>query len=93
MIQASGQGDTILVSIEDRGRSVAQENLDMLLTPFAITHDMGAGIDLALCRAMLEKQDIPLAVTAPPEGGILYTITLPTRKEEQPNEQITCSRR
>jgi hypothetical protein len=32
---------------------------------------------------MLEKQGIPLAVTAPPEGGITYTITLPTRKEEE----------
>jgi len=92
-VRASGQGDSILVSIEDRGRTVAQENLDMLLTPFAINHDMGTGIGLALCRAMLEKQGIPLTVTAPPEGGILYTITLPTRKEEQPNEQITCSGR
>jgi len=82
-IQASGQGDSIQVSIEDKGRSVAHEDLDKLLTPFAITHDMGTGIGLALCRTMLEKQGIPLAVTAPPEGGITYTITLPTRKEEQ----------
>jgi hypothetical protein len=92
-IRSFGQGESIQVSIEDRGRSVTQESLDMLLTPFAITHDMGTGIGLALCRAMLEKQGIPLAVTVPPEGGILYTITLPVRKEEQPNEQITCSRR
>jgi signal transduction histidine kinase len=92
-VQSFGQDDTIQVRIEDRGRSVAQESLDVLLTPFAITHDMGTGIGLALCRAMLEKQGIPLAVTAPPEGGIIYTIILPTRKEEQPNEQITCSRR
>jgi K+-sensing histidine kinase KdpD len=62
---------------------VAQENLDKLLTPLAISHDMGTGIGLALCRTMLEKQGIPLAVTAPPEGGITYTIILPTRKEEE----------
>ena len=81
-IQASGQGDSIHVIIEDKGRMGAQENLEMLLPPFAITHDMGTGIGLALCRTMLEKQGIPLVVTAPPEGGITYTITLPTRKEE-----------
>lgn len=92
-IQSSGQGDSIQICIEDRGRSVTQEDLDMLLTPFAITHDMGTGIGLALCRSMLEKQGIPLSVTAPPEGGIIYTITLPIMKEEQPHEQITCSRR
>jgi signal transduction histidine kinase len=81
-IRISGQDDSIRVSIEDKGCTVAQESLDMLLTPFAITHDMGTGIGLALCRTMLEKQGIPLAVTAPPGGGIIYTITLPTRKEE-----------
>ena len=83
-IRTSGQDDSIRLSIEDTGRTVAQEELDALLTPFAITHDMGTGFGLALCRTMLEKQGIPLAVTAPPEGGITYTIILPTRKEEQP---------
>lgn len=82
-IQAHGQADTILVSIKDTGRTLTQDELDALLTPFAITHELGAGIGLALCRTMLEKQGIPLTVTAPPEGGITYTITLPTRKEEQ----------
>lgn len=72
----------INIKIEDRGRTVSQEELDALLTPFAITHDMGSGLGLALCRTMLEKQGIPLLVVAPPEGGITYTITLPTHKEE-----------
>jgi signal transduction histidine kinase len=83
-IQAFGQGESVCVSIKDKSRTVAQEELNLLLTPFAITHDMGTGIGLALCRTMLEKQGIPLAVTALPEGGLTYTITLPTRKEEQP---------
>jgi len=92
-IRVSGGTDGIQVSIEDKGRTVTQEELDQILTPFAVAHDMGTGIGLALCRMMLEKQGIPFVVTAPPEGGITYTITLPTRKEEQLHEQITCSRR
>lgn len=82
-IQASSHDDAIHVSIEDRGRVVSPEELDALLTPFSITHDMGTGLGLALCRTMLEKQGIPLIVIAPPEGGITFTITLPTSKEEQ----------
>jgi signal transduction histidine kinase len=82
-IQASHHHDTIHVSIDDKERIVSQEELDSLLTPFSITHDMGSGLGLALCRTMLERQGIPLIVIAPPEGGITYTITLPTRKEEQ----------
>jgi signal transduction histidine kinase len=82
-VQAFFHNDTVQVSIEDRDRIVSQEELDALLTPFAITHDMGTGLGLALCRTMLDKQGIPLVVVAPPEGGITYTITLPTHKEEQ----------
>jgi signal transduction histidine kinase len=82
-VQAFLHNDTVQVSIEDRDRIVSQEELDALLTPFAITHDMGTGLGLALCRTMLDKQGIPLVVVAPPEGGITYTITLPTHKEEQ----------
>ncbi len=73
----------VRITIEDNGRSVSQEELDALLTPFSMTHTMGSGLGLALCRSMLEKQGIPLVVIAPPEGGVRYTITLPIQKEEQ----------
>jgi signal transduction histidine kinase len=89
-VRIAGQGDVIRVIIENRGRSATPEELDALLTPFAITHEMGSGIGLALCRTMLEKQDIPLDIAAPPEGGITYTITLPTSKEEH-HEQTAGS--
>jgi signal transduction histidine kinase len=81
-IRAVRNNDVINVSIEDKGRIVSQDELDALLTPFSISQDMGTGLGLALCRTMLEKQDIPLIVVAPPQGGITYTITLPIRKEE-----------
>jgi hypothetical protein len=81
-VKASGQDGMILICIEDKERTAEQEELDALLTPFAITHDLGSGLGLALCRTMLDKQGIPLVVKAPPEGGITYTITLPTQKEE-----------
>ena len=79
----SQDDEYIRISIEDKGRKVSEEELEALLTPFSITHDMGTGLGLALCRTMLEKQGIPLIVVAPPDGGITYTIKLPTRKEEQ----------
>jgi signal transduction histidine kinase len=83
VVYASVADGFIQISVADKGRQVSQDELDALLTPFAITHDMGTGLGLALCRTILEKQGIPLIVVAPPEGGITYTIKLPTRKEEQ----------
>ncbi len=82
-LRVSGHDNVILVTLEDRNRRVTREELDALLTPFATTHEMGTGLGLALCRTMLDKQGLPLDVTAPLEGGVFYTITLPTRKEEQ----------
>jgi signal transduction histidine kinase len=74
--------EAIQLKIEDKRRVVSDEELETLLTPFSITHDMGTGLGLALCRTMLDRQHIPLVVIAPPEGGITYMITLPTLKEE-----------
>ena len=79
----SGEGCVIL-RIEDNSRHISQAELDHLLVPFSETYDLGAGLGLALCKTMLEKQGIPFAARADQHEGIRYTITLPTRKEEQP---------
>ncbi|MBI5485580.1 MAG: GAF domain-containing sensor histidine kinase [Deltaproteobacteria bacterium] len=81
-VSATTDDEYILITVEDKGRKVSQEELDALLTPFAFTHDMGSGLGLALCRTMLERQNIPLTVLTPPEGGLTCMIKLPTRKEE-----------
>lgn len=77
-------GDQVEVRIVDHNRRLSEEELEALLTPFTETREMGSGLNMALSRSMLEKQNIPLLVVAPPEGGVTFTITLPTRKEEMP---------
>ncbi len=76
--------DTVVLRVEDRSRHISQAELDRLLVPFSETCDLGAGLGLALCKTMLEKQGIPFVALADAHGGIRYTIILPTRKEEQP---------
>ena len=83
-IRTNREGDAIVIRIEDRSRRVTPEELDAILTPFSSTQDLGGGLGLALCRTMLDKQGIPFDAESLPAGGLLYTITLPTRKEEQP---------
>lgn len=81
-IRTHQEGDRVEIIVDDRGRSLSEDELEALLTPFAETHEMGSGLNLALCRNMLDKQNIPLLVVAPPGGGVRYTIKLPVRKEE-----------
>jgi len=76
-------GDGVVIRIEDRIRWIFQQELDALLTPFSSTQDLGVGLGLALCKTMLEKQGLPFSAESVPEEGIVYTITLPIRKEEQ----------
>lgn len=85
MISISSQsGDgCVILRIEDRSRLISQAELDHLLVPFSETRDLGAGLGLALCKTMLEKQGIPFVAQADADNGIRYTITLPTGKEEQ----------
>lgn len=81
-ISTSREGDQVLVIISDPQRMLTEDELEALLTPFSETRDMGSGLNMALSRNMLEKQNIPLLAVAPPGGGVTYTIKLPTHKEE-----------
>jgi K+-sensing histidine kinase KdpD len=73
----------VVLQIEDCSRHISQSELNRLLVPFSETRDLGAGLGLALCKTMLEKQGIPFLARAGEHDGIHYTITLPTHKEEQ----------
>ena len=82
-IRSESGEDGVILRIEDRSRHISQAELDHLLVPFSETHDLGAGLGLALCKTMLEKLGIPFVAQADMYDGIRYVITLPTRKEEQ----------
>jgi signal transduction histidine kinase len=77
----SGEG-CVIIRIDDRSRHISQAELDHLLVPFSETRDLGTGLGVALCKTILEKQDIPFVALADENTGIHYTITLPTSKEE-----------
>ena len=82
-ISSQSGNDCVILRIEDRSRHISQAELDHLLVPFSETRELGAGLGLALCKTMLEKQGTPFVAQAGQDDGIRYTITLPTRKEEQ----------
>jgi len=81
-ISTRADGAYVNVQIQDFMRVLSEDELEALLTPFTETCEMGSGLNMALSRSMLDKQNIPLVVVAPPEGGVTYTIKLPMHKEE-----------
>ncbi|MSN25093.1 MAG: GAF domain-containing protein [Geobacter sp.] len=82
-VSSQHSGDYVVIRIVDHSRNVPQADLDHIMVPFSETRELGSGLGLALCKTMLEKQNIPFDALAVPEKGIIYTIKLPTHKEEK----------
>jgi signal transduction histidine kinase len=81
-VASSREGDGVVIRITDRETVLTPQAREALTTPFLTTQEMGVGVGLPLCRVILEKQGIPLSIHSPPEGGTIYSMRLPTTKEE-----------
>ncbi len=79
---------TVEVSVIDRGHGISEEGRLRLFTPFFTTKAEGMGMGLNICRSIVEFHDGRLIVDANPEGGTIFSFTLPT---ETASERIARS--
>ena len=68
----------LVFTVRDAGPGVAPENLDRIFGSFFTTKDDGIGIGLALCQSIIAAHHGTITVANPPEGGALFTVSLPT---------------
>ncbi|MCK2086981.1 PAS domain S-box protein [Thauera aromatica] len=80
--------DVVEVAVIDRGHGISEEGRRQLFTPFYTTKTEGMGMGLNICRSIVEFHDGRLLVDANPEGGTIFTFTLPT---ETASERIARS--
>ncbi|TAK69861.1 MAG: hypothetical protein EPO22_01775, partial [Dehalococcoidia bacterium] len=79
---ASGDG-TVAVTIRDRGPGVPAGELDRIFSRFHRVRTArnatvaGAGIGLAVCRALVERHGGQIEASKPAGGGLAVTFTLP----------------
>jgi C4-dicarboxylate-specific signal transduction histidine kinase len=66
------------VSVIDRGHGLDEDSRNRLFTPFFTTKAEGMGMGLNICRSIIEFHDGRLIVDANPEGGTIFSFTLPT---------------
>lgn len=85
--QASGER-AVEVAVIDRGHGISDESRERLFTPFYTTKAEGMGMGLNICRSIVEFHDGRLVVDANPEGGTIFSFTLPT---EVASERLTRS--
>jgi C4-dicarboxylate-specific signal transduction histidine kinase len=67
----------VTVSVADRGKGIAQEELEHIFDPFWTTKANGIGVGLPISRSILEAHHGTIAAASPSEGGAAFTISLP----------------
>ena len=68
---------TVRVSIIDRGRGISPNLALRVFEPFFTTKEHGLGLGLSICRTIVAAHNGRLDVSNNPEGGAIFSITLP----------------
>ncbi len=76
-IEARSAEGQVAVSLRDRGKGIAEEDLPALFEPFFTTRVGGMGMGLAICRSLVEARGGQLTAANHPEGGAVFRFTLP----------------
>ncbi|MCX8188484.1 MAG: PAS domain S-box protein [Nitrososphaeria archaeon] len=71
------EGEQIVISVEDTGVGISEENLRKLFKPFFTTKDKGTGLGLAICKRFIELHGGQIFVESKPGVGTKFTIKLP----------------
>ncbi len=81
----------VIVTLADSGPGIPEEILSRIFEPFFTTKDVGegTGVGLAVSHRIVEAHDGSIRVDCAPDGGAVFTITLPASNatSEAPAEQ------
>jgi PAS domain S-box-containing protein len=71
-------GDNIVIQVADTGPGLSEEDLAHIFDPFYTRKkEMGMGIGLSLCHSILKEHKGAISARNAPEGGAVFTVTLP----------------
>jgi metallo-beta-lactamase family protein len=81
IISASRTNQSILLSIQDNGVGIPQEDMSRLFRPLFTTKAQGQGFGLAVAKRIVEAHGGRIAVDSQVGKGSKFTITLPQKVE------------
>ncbi len=73
-IRSWDQANSVLISIEDQGVGISEENLDKIFEPFHTTKTKGSGLGLAISHKILESHGASVHVESEIGKGTVFTI-------------------
>jgi len=80
-INAASSAGHVAVSVTDHGHGIAPDVAERLFSPFFSTKAEGMGMGLSICRTAIEFHGGTLTHAANPDGGTVFTFTLPEQAD------------
>jgi PAS domain S-box-containing protein len=77
----TGDGDVVVVAIEDSGVGIDPEKLDRLFDSFFTTKPHGMGMGLSICRSIIEAHNGRLWASPGTPYGSVFRFELPIRQD------------
>ena len=78
-----GKGEnSVSVSFHDDGPGIPKENLTSIFDPFYTTKrpGRGTGLGLSICKSVMKEHNGSVEAANAPDGGAVFTVTLPVPK-------------
>lgn len=75
-------GDTVEVSVIDRGCGIAPKDRESIFNPFFTTKSSGVGLGLAIVSKIVDEHGGQIEVESEPGAGSVFRVFLPVREME-----------
>jgi signal transduction histidine kinase len=83
-ITVSWTDKDVQLCVADNGPGIDQATLDEIFSPFFTTKAKGSGLGLTTCRTLINLNHGTITGANRPEGGAIFTITLPIAEDVKP---------
>ena len=81
LVQSYYEKDSIIVTVEDNGIGISQENIEYIMHPFYTTKDSGkgTGLGLSISYRIIKEMNGDIKIKSRPMNGTCVIITLPNK--------------
>ena len=86
-VEASQQDNQLVISIQDQGCGIDEASLPNIFKPFVTRNPDGLGLGLFIVHELTEVLGGKIAAVNRPEGGAVFTVTLPVKIKNLAIEQ------
>jgi two-component system sensor histidine kinase HydH len=76
-------GDTVEISVIDRGAGIAAKDRESIFNPFFTTKSNGVGLGLAIVSKIVDEHGGLITVESEPGSGSVFRVCLPVRENGQ----------